>query len=130
MQTKVRHAYTYPVTYPEQSTSSIGWNPSADDRILLAGSDLDLPLMRTALATLPASSRGQVFVEVQSEHDVEHLDAPGRFSICWLVRDRGQSLQRSIDAWLSEMLPVSAFDDFSVYAWISHEGSARVLSSN
>lgn len=118
------------MTYPEQSTSSIGWNPSADDRILLAGNEGDLPLIRTALATLDARSRGQVFVEVQSDGDIEQLDAPGRFAICWLVRDRGQSLRRSIDAWLSEMLPVSAFDDFSVYAWISHEGSARVLSSN
>lgn len=118
------------MTYPEQSTTSIGWNPSADDRILLAGSETDLALMRTALATLDARARGQVFIEVQSDSDIEHLDAPGRFAICWLVRDRGQSLRRSVDAWLSEMLPVSAFDDFSVYAWISHEGSARVLTSN
>ena len=67
---------------------------------------------------------------MQSENDIEQLDAPGRFAICWLVRDRGQALRRSVDAWLSEMLPVSAFDDYSVYAWISHEGSARVLTSN
>lgn len=118
------------MTYPEQNTASIGWNPSADDRILLAGDEFDIDLIRTALASLPAKSRGQVFIEVQSATDVTMLDAPGRFSVCWLVRDRGQSLRRSVDAWLSEMLPVSAFDDHAVYAWITHEGSARVLTSN
>jgi NADPH-dependent ferric siderophore reductase len=118
------------VTYPEQSTASIGWNPSETDRILLAGDENDLALIRTALASLPVRARGQVFVEVQSEVDVATLEAPGRFQICWLVRDRGQSLRRSVDAWLSEMLPVSGIDDHHVYAWISHEGSARVLSSN
>jgi len=118
------------VTYPEQSTASIGWNPSADDRILLAGDEFDLELIRTALATLPARARGQVFIEVQSEADVTALEAPGRFSVCWLVRDRGQQLRRSVDAWLSEMLPVSGVEDHTVYAWITHEGSARVMSSN
>ncbi len=45
------------------------------------------------LATLPAKSRGQIFVEVASESDIEMLDAPTRFAICWLIRDRGQQLQ-------------------------------------
>ncbi|TBN56279.1 siderophore-interacting protein [Glaciihabitans arcticus] len=115
--------------FPEQSTASIGWNPSADDRILLAGDEFDLDLIRTALATLPAKARGQVFIEVQSAEDVTTLEAPGRFSICWLVRDRGQQLRRSVDAWLSEMLPTSGAEDHTVYAWISHEGSARVMTS-
>ena len=117
------------VTFPEQNAASIGWNPSADDRILLAGDEFDIGLIRTALATLPAKARGQVFIEVQSEEDITALDAPGRFSVCWLVRDRGQELRRSVDAWLSEMLPISGAEDHSVYAWITHEGSARVLTS-
>jgi NADPH-dependent ferric siderophore reductase len=113
-----------------EPTNSIGWNPGETDRILLAGDEAALPVIRTILATLAASSRGQVFVEVATAADVEHLDAPGRFSICWLVRDRGQSLQRSVDAWLSEMLPVSGVEDHTVYAWIAGSGAARVLSSN
>lgn len=118
------------MTYPEQSTASIGWNPSETDRILLAGTEADLPLIEMALATLPERARGQVFIEVGTVDDVAMLAAPGRFSICWLVRDRGQSLKRSVDAWLSEMLPVSGVEDHSVYAWIAHEGAARVLTSN
>ena len=118
------------MTYLDESTASIGWNPEASDRILLAGDENALAVIQTILATLPARSRGQVFVEVQSDDDIVELVAPGRFAVCWLVRDRGQVLRRSVDAWLSEMLPVSAFDDYSVYAWISHEGSARVLTSN
>jgi NADPH-dependent ferric siderophore reductase len=105
-----------------------GWNPAGEDRLLLAGDENALPCIRTMLAMAGAKQRGQVFVEVQSESDIQPLDAPGRFSVCWLLRDRGQSLRRSVDAWLSEMLPVSAFDDHTVYAWIA--GSTRVLTSN
>jgi NADPH-dependent ferric siderophore reductase len=111
-------------------SAAIGWNPQASDRMLIAGDESALPAIEMILATLPARSRGQVFVEVQSEGDIVELTAPGRFGVCWLVRDRGQSLRRSLDAWLSEMLPTSAFDDHSVYAWIADDGAARVLSSN
>jgi len=118
------------MTYLDESTASIGWNPEASDRILLAGDENALAVIQTILATLPARSRGQVFVEVQTDDDIVELVAPGRFAVCWLVRDRGQVLRRSVDAWLSEMLPVSAFDDHSVYAWIANDGAARTLSSN
>ena len=71
-----------------------------------------------------------MFVEVQSTDDIVPIEGPGRFSIVWLVRDNGQRLQRSVDAWLSEMLPVSGVDDFQVYAWIAGAGQARMLTSN
>ena len=115
------------MTSPEPA--SIGWNPSSDDRMLLAGDETVLPCIATILKTLSPKSRGQVFIEVQSESDIVTLEAPGRFAICWLVRDRGQQLQRSVDAWLSEMLPVSGVADYSVYAWMG-AGKARMLSSN
>ena len=118
------------MTFLDENTASIGWNPDASDRILLAGDEAALPVIQTILATLPAKARGQVFVEVQSDDDIVALTAPGRFAVCWLVRDRGQSLRRSVDAWLSEMLPSSAFDDHQVYAWIANDGAARILSSN
>lgn len=106
------------------------WNPQSAERILLAGDEASLGTMRMILATLPANARGQVFVEVQSDADIESLAAPGRFAVCWLVRERGQSLRRSVDAWLTEMLPVSAFGESTVYAWIAADGPARLLSSN
>jgi NADPH-dependent ferric siderophore reductase len=111
-------------------TSSIAWNPLAADRLLLAGDENSIEAIRVILATLPAASRGQVFVEVQSEGDIQPLVAPGRFAVCWLVRDRGQQLRRSVDAWLAEMLPVSAFGESTVYAWIAADGPARLLSSD
>lgn len=89
-----------------------------------------LPCIRTILKTLSPKARGQVFIEVQSEHEVIAIEAPGRFSIVWLVRDNGQQLRRSVDAWLSEMLPVSGVTDFAVYAWIAGAGQARLLTSN
>ena len=112
------------------STLPTSWQPSAAHRLLLAGDERALPELRLMLATLPTAARGQVFVEVQSAEDIQTLDAPSRFTVTWLLRDRGQELRRSVDAWLSEMLPVSAFTESTVYAWIASEGPARLLSSN
>ena len=115
---------------PETSVP-VSWNPPKDaDRLLLAGNEACVETIRMILATLPASARGQVVVEVQSENDIEPLVAPGRFSVSWLVRDRGQALRRSLDAWLAEMLPVSAFGSSSVYSWVAADGPARLLTSD
>ena len=118
------------MTNLDAATVTVAWNPMRADRFLLAGDEHSIEMMRVILATLPASSRGHVFVEVQSESDIQQLDAPGRFAVCWLVRDRGQVLRRSLDAWLAEMLPVSAFGESTVYAWIAADGPARLLTSD
>ena len=121
---------------PESSTApaanaAVAWNPpTGADRLLLAGNEACVETIRMILSTLPASARGQVFVEVQSESDIEILVAPGRFSVSWLVRDRGQALRRSLDAWLAEMLPVSAFGSSNVYSWVAADGPARLLTSD
>jgi NADPH-dependent ferric siderophore reductase len=122
--------HTYNVATSDSLTSAICWNPGEKDRLLIAGDEHSLPAIRTLLATLAADVRGQVFVEVESADDVDPLVAPGRVMICWIVRNRGQSLRRSLDAWLSEMLPVQFDKEHSVYAWIASEGPARTLSSN
>jgi len=106
------------------------WDPQPADRILLAGDERALGTIALILATLPATTRGQVFVEVGSADEVGTLAAPGRVTVTWLVRERGQSLQRSVDAWCSEMLPTSALGRSSVYAWIAADGPARLLTSD
>jgi NADPH-dependent ferric siderophore reductase len=105
-------------------------SPLATDRILLAGDLSSLPGFRSLLATLGPKTTGQVFIEVDSLDEIETLVTPPRFSVCWLDRSRGQRLRRSVDAWLSEMLPVSGVEEHRVYAWIAAEGAARSLSSN
>ena len=105
------------------------WNPGEGDRILVAGTSASLDTIRMILATLPAKARGRVFVEVDFCDEIEQLDAPRRFSVVWLVRSSGQDLGRSVDAWLSEMLPVSGTEEHSVHAWIEADGAPRVLSS-
>lgn len=107
-----------------------GWPPHTADRILLAGDETALDAIRELLSDLPPKTRGQVFVEVETAADIVPLSAPGRVTVTWLVRERGQSLRRSVDAWLSEMLPVAAFGESTVYAWIAPDGPARLLSSN
>ena len=115
---------------PETPMATIGWNPDVSDRLLIAGDEKSLPAIGTLLATLAANARGQVFVEVQSSADVGTLVAPSRMVICWLVRDRGQSLRRSVPAWLSEMLPTELDKEHTIYSWIAADGPARLLSSD
>ena len=110
-------------------SASIAWNPADGDLVLLAGDVDELPVIETALATLPAKARGQVFVEVDDMHEVRDLVAPGRICVTWLARDAGHSLPVAVEAWLAEMLPVEVDRDHRVYAWIAGEGVARVLSS-
>jgi NADPH-dependent ferric siderophore reductase len=112
-------------------SASIAWRPSDGDLVLLAGTVDDLPVIETALATLPAKARGQVFIETESQDAVRELGAPGRVCVTWLPAGR---LAIALEAWLAEMLPVdSVFQkpdrEHRVYAWIAGEGTARVLSS-
>lgn len=109
---------------------SIAWNPAPNQLVLLAGTERDIPSIALMLSTLPATARGQVFIEVGTATHLPAMDAPGRFTVTILDRSRGQDLRRSVDAWLSEMLPTSAFDEHAVYAWIATDGPAKVLSSN
>jgi NADPH-dependent ferric siderophore reductase len=110
-------------------SASIAWRPAEGELVLLAGRSDDLPVIETALATLPERARGQVFVEVGSAAEVRELTAPGRVCITWLVRERARTLATALEAWLAEMLPVEAGREHRVYAWIAGEGAARVLSN-
>ena len=110
-------------------SASIAWRPADGDLVLLAGGVDDLPVIETALATLPERARGQVFVEVGSMDEARDLSAPGRVCVTWLSREAGRSLPVALEAWLAEMLPVEFDREHRVYAWIAGEGAARVLSN-
>jgi len=110
-------------------TASIAWRPADGDLVLLAGTADDLPVIETALATLPSKARGQVFIEVDSMDEMRDLSSPGRVCVTWLSRDSGRSLAVAVEAWLAEMLPVDFDREHRVYAWITGEGAARVLTS-
>ena len=114
----------------ELVAASIGWNPGEKQRILIAGDLADLARIRLILATLPPKATGQVFIATDFEDEIETVEAPHRFSVCWLIRSRGQELRRSVDAWLSEMLPVSGEETHGVYSWIAADGEARLLVSD
>ncbi|MEO8262013.1 MAG: SIP domain-containing protein [Pseudolysinimonas sp.] len=109
--------------------ATIAWQPAEGDLVLLAGMADDLAVIETVLATLPARARGQVFVEVASIDEVRDLGAPGRVCVTWLARDAGRSMNVAVEAWLAEMLPVEFDREHRVYAWISGESAARVITS-
>lgn len=109
--------------------ASIAWRPAAGDAVLLAGTQDDLPLIETVLGTLPARSRGQVFVEVPDADAIRPVEAPGRVCVTWLRRDAGQSLTAAVSAWIGEMLPVDIEREHRVYAWITGDGAAHPLTN-
>ena len=109
--------------------ATIAWQPAEGDLVLLAGLADDVAVIETVLATLPARARGQVFIEVESMDEVRDLDAPGRVCVSWLARDAGRSVHVAVEAWLAEMLPVEVDREHRVYAWISGERAARVITS-
>ncbi|HWH26335.1 MAG TPA: SIP domain-containing protein [Pseudolysinimonas sp.] len=110
--------------------ATIAWHPADGDLVLLAVVESDLAVAETVLATLPAKTRGQVFVEVDSVPEGATLAAPGRVCVTWLGRDRGQSLRTAVEAWMAEMLPVQADREHRVYAWISGQPAAQLVTSN
>lgn len=110
-------------------SASVSWQPDAADTILVAGTETDLPVIETIAATLPAKARGRVFVEVADADAIRTVSTPGRVSVTWLCRDRGQSLRTAVDAWLAEMLPIEADRDHRVYAWISGDDRARAITT-
>jgi hypothetical protein len=110
--------------------ASIAWRPADGDLVLLAVQAEDLAIAETVLATLPEKARGQVFVEVGSMDEARELAAPGRVCVSWLARDRGRTLRAAVDAWLAEMLPVEADREHRVYAWMSGDAAARVLTNS
>ncbi|TPW70655.1 SIP domain-containing protein [Schumannella sp. 10F1B-5-1] len=109
--------------------AAVSWQPADGDTILLAADETDLPVIETLVATLPARARGRVFVEVESESRIGHLETPGRVCVSWLVRERGQSLRTAVDAYLAEMLPLELEQEHRVYAWIAGERSAHAITS-
>jgi NADPH-dependent ferric siderophore reductase len=118
-----------PMLLSDLLPASIAWHPADGDLVLLAVQAEDLTVAETVLATLPAKARGQVFIEVGSMDEMRELAAPGRVCVSWLARDRGRSLRTAVDAWLAEMLPVDLDREHRVYAWISGEPAARVISN-
>ncbi|MDP9026983.1 MAG: SIP domain-containing protein [Actinomycetota bacterium] len=114
----------------EMFVDAIAWNPEAGDLVLLAAERYDLDLVETALSTLPAKARGQVFLIVDDESDITELAAPGHFCVTWLRRDRGQQLRTAVDAWLGEMLPVEFGREHRVYAWMSGDRAAKLLTNS
>jgi NADPH-dependent ferric siderophore reductase len=109
--------------------ASIAWHPADGDRVLLAGTEDDLALIETVLATLPPRARGQVFVEVADAARIRPIEAPGRVCVTWLRRDHGQALGTAVAAWIAEMLPVDLDREHRVYAWVSGDRVARPLTN-
>jgi len=109
--------------------ATISWQPAVGDLVLLGAVEADLPVVETVLATLPARARGQVFIEVASADAIREVAAPGRVCVTWLCRDRGQTLNGALDAWLGEMLPTDLEREHRVYGWISGDRAASIRTN-
>jgi NADPH-dependent ferric siderophore reductase len=64
-----------------------GYNPSPDaDWYLLAGDEAALPAIAAVIESLPADARGLAFIEVDSDADVQPIEAPAGVQLNWLRR--------------------------------------------
>jgi NADPH-dependent ferric siderophore reductase len=76
----------------------------------------DLVAQLDAVQTLTCRTRGQIFIEVATASQIEHIETPELVTVTWLTRDSrtgepgtstscapGQALGRSVRAWVSEM---------------------------
>jgi len=111
-------------------SASIAWHPGEGHSVLLGAVDDDIAIVETIAATLPAKTRGRIFLEVADASGIRDLVAPGRVCVTWLRRDLGQSMRAAADAWLAEMLPVEAEREHQVYAWTSGDRAAHALTSD
>jgi NADPH-dependent ferric siderophore reductase len=63
------------------------YNPDpAADWYLLAGDEAALPAMAAVIESLPEHARGQAFIEVGSDDDVQEIAAPAGLELVWLQR--------------------------------------------
>lgn len=65
-----------------------GYNPSPDaDWYLFAGDEAALPAIAAAIESLPPEARGLVFLEVDSDADIQPLTVPDALQVTWLRRE-------------------------------------------
>lgn len=115
---------------PDLLSASLAWNPGSGDSVLLGAVEADIPVVEAIAATLPAKARGRVFIEVPDASRIREIAAPGRVCVTWLVGEGGTRLRAAVDAWLAEMLPVEAERAHRVYAWVSGDAAAHVVTSD
>ncbi len=84
------------------------------DAYLLAGDETALPAIARRLEELPAHARGKVFVEVDSEVDVQPLRGPDAMALTWLFRRGGAGL-------LANALRDTAWPEGDVFAFVAGE---------
>lgn len=94
--------------------------PEGMDHYLVAGDMTALPAISTNLEALPRDAQGLAVIEVQSEADVQTLDAPEGVEIRWIVNpDPGARPHL-----LGDALREAAWPAGDVYAWAASEFSA------
>ena len=107
----------------------------AAGRVLIAGTESDLPEIRAIVGTLGETARGQVFVEVATAADIDPIATPERVTVTWLPRDvrsgamgtsracaEGQALGRAVRAWVGEMSTGDAeLDGDEVCVWVARD---------
>ncbi len=64
-----------------------GYNPDPDaDWHLFAGDESALPAISAAIESLPRNARGLAFLEVDSDAEIQAIDAPAGIELRWLPR--------------------------------------------
>lgn len=116
------------------------------ERVLIAGDENDLVLIREQLQALPRDAYGQVFIEALTDslcaREALQEVTPGRVTVTWLVRgeresripelvfaERGEILARALVAWMGEWLPETGEGVPEPTLWIGGAQTASMFSA-
>ncbi|MGO1736991.1 MAG: SIP domain-containing protein [Leucobacter sp.] len=107
--------------------------PSYLQCVLAAGDSGDIAALRDWCAALPRKSYGRVFIEVDSQAEIQPFEAPPGVSITWLVRASsaaltGERLMEAVDAWLNEWLRGDPLSGRYVHLWTGARSNDEVTA--
>lgn len=107
--------------------------PSYLECVLAAGDSSDIPALRDWCAELPKKSYGRVFIEVDSQAEIQSFEAPAGVSTTWLVRASsaaltGERLMGAVDAWLDEWVRGDPLSGRYVHLWTGARNSDEVTA--
>jgi NADPH-dependent ferric siderophore reductase len=98
--------------------------PPEASRLVIAGDETSLPAISMVLATLPATVRAEVFVEVHNRDEEQPLESPAQVALHWLHRDDGGRHDLAPGGLLEAAIQASTLPNGDGQVWIACEAGA------
>jgi NADPH-dependent ferric siderophore reductase len=94
--------------------------PPSLDWLVIAGDDTALPAISTLLATLPASTRASLYLEVSDAAEEQPLTSEAQIDVTWLHRGNAEGANPTLEAALRDV----AIPEGPGQVWVACEAAA------